>query len=176
MKKSPPFNQNMVIRGAIRRTFPRSPVYREVLYAGRREVPKYNKDGSRAKKDAVQYHCEVCLDWVSSTKIAVDHIVPVISVDNGFVDWNEFVARLYCSKENLQRICDDCHQKKTNKERFERNFKQELEQISALEKSANMNVVKAGLKKFTKKKLGSSPYPQDFIDRVERLRASIKKK
>lgn len=116
-KKRPPFNQNSAIRSALRRTFSRSPIVREVLMAGRREVPRYNKDGTRAKKDAVQYQCEVCGKWVGSTHVEVDHINPVIDNNIGFVDWNTFVARLFCGKENLQRICDDCHDKKTQAER-----------------------------------------------------------
>lgn len=116
-KKRPPYNQNSAIRSALRRTFSRSPIVREVLMAGRREVPKYNKDGTRAKKNAVQYQCEVCGKWVGSTHVEVDHINSVIDNEVGFIDWNTFIARLFCDKSNLQRICDDCHDIKTQKER-----------------------------------------------------------
>jgi 5-methylcytosine-specific restriction endonuclease McrA len=88
---------------------------------GRREVPKYRKDGSLASKPAVQYCCQVCNQWVSSTKVSVDHKEPVIPLDGSFdpqnPDWNMFVERLWCDKSNLQRICDICHQAKTNQER-----------------------------------------------------------
>jgi len=167
MKKRPPYNQNSMIRGAIRRTFSRSPVVREVLMAGRREVPKYNKDGSLAKKPAVQYQCEVCSTWVSSTKVSVDHIDPVISVDDGFVDWNQFVDRLFCDKTNLQRICDDCHDKKTASERFERMYKKELSELNDIGSSTSI------LKKLTPKRLLKYPYPKDFIDRVRQMRKRI---
>jgi 5-methylcytosine-specific restriction endonuclease McrA len=115
-KKKKTFNMNAVIRGAIRRTFARAPVKQEVLKAVRKEFPKYNKDGSRSKKDAVCYLCNVCKNYAGSTKVSVDHIVPVISVDEGFVDWNEFVKRLYCGPENLQCICENCHKIKTLEE------------------------------------------------------------
>src|SRR5690242_6187581 len=106
-KKRPPFNQNAAVRGAIRRIFSRSPVKIEVQMAHRREVPRYNKDGSRGKVDAVQYQCNVCKNWVGSTHVEVDHIVPVIEVnEQGFVDWNTFVERTFCGPENLQVICD----------------------------------------------------------------------
>lgn len=98
----------------------------------RREVPKYKQDGSRAKKDAVQYKCYVCNQWVSSTKIAVDHIVPVISVEEGFIDFNTFIERLFCGADNLGPICDSCHQKKTNAERAERNRKRDLQELEEL--------------------------------------------
>jgi hypothetical protein len=116
-KKKPKYNQNSAIRSALRRTFSRSPIVREVLMSGRREVPKYRKDGTRAKKDSVQYQCEVCSKWVGSQHIEVDHINSVIDNEIGFENWETFIERLFCSKENLQRICDDCHDKKTQAER-----------------------------------------------------------
>lgn len=119
-KKKPKWNENAAIRGALRRIFSRSPLVREVLMEGRREVPKYRKDGSRALKDSVQYQCQVCDKWVGSTKISIDHIDSVIPVNSTFLDWNQFVARLFCSKANLQRICEPCHNEKTQRERKQR--------------------------------------------------------
>ena len=121
MKKPKTFNMNATIRGAIRRTFARAPVKQEVLKAVRKEFPKYNKDGTRSKKDAVCYLCNVCKEYKGSTHVSVDHIIPVVSVEEGFVDWNVFVERLYCGKENLQVICEECHKAKTKRERDERN-------------------------------------------------------
>lgn len=173
MKKRPPFNENAAIRSAIRRVFSRSPIVREVMFKVRREVPKYNKDGSRAKKDAVQYQCGVCKTWTKSTAISVDHIEPVVSVIDGFQDWNTFVKRLgFKVPENLQVICDDCHQKKTNKERFDRQFKQDVHTITALELFGNnykKEEIKKVLTKYTPKKL--LIYPKDFVDRVVALKA-----
>jgi 5-methylcytosine-specific restriction endonuclease McrA len=174
MKKRPPFNENAAIRGAIRRTFSRSPVVREVLMEGRREVPKYNKDGTRSKKDSVQYQCQTCGEWVSSTKVAVDHIVPVISVDEGFAGWDVFVSRLFCDKSNLARICEPCHQLKSNRERFERQYKVDLQMVAELEANPDPAAVKKGLAKFSNKRLGL--YPQDFVSRVLALKALGKKK
>jgi 5-methylcytosine-specific restriction endonuclease McrA len=134
VKKKPPYNQNAAIRGALRRQFSRSPVVREVLMKVRREVPRYNKDGSRAKKDAVQYRCTPCGQWTKSTAVSVDHISPVIDVQAGFVDWNQFVARLFCDANNLQVICDTCHDDKTYAERIARltaQYNQELGEIKA---------------------------------------------
>jgi 5-methylcytosine-specific restriction endonuclease McrA len=175
MKKHKPFNHNAAIRGAIRRVFSRSPIVREVLMEGRREIPKFNKDGSRSKKDAVQYQCQICSSWVSSTKIAVDHIDPVISVDDGFVDWNTFVERLgFENKKNLQRICDDCHNKKTNAERFKRNFAVELNELADMESvKPLLEEKKKWLKKFNKKRFERFSYPQDFIDRINALKRRV---
>jgi 5-methylcytosine-specific restriction endonuclease McrA len=134
MKKKFKYNQNSVIRGALRRIFARSPLVQEIRNESRREIPRQRKDGSRAKKDWVQRQCQVCLQWVGSSKITIDHIQPVVSIEDGFQDWNEFVARLWCDKGNLQRLCDDCHTKKTAIERTSRLLKQYSEELAAIEK------------------------------------------
>jgi len=148
--------------------FSRSPVVREVQAKVRREVPKYNKDGSRAKKNAVQYQCNLCKQWTKSTAIAVDHIEPVIDVEHGFTDWNAFVKRLFCEASNLQVVCDDCHQKKTNKERHDRQLLKDKELLGKLEKLSDSSSVIEGLKKFTKKKLLT--YPAEIVTRVLALK------
>ena len=127
------YNQVSAIRGALRRVFSHSPIVRQVMNKVRREVPKFNKDGSRAKKDAVQYLCSKCLEYVKSTAISVDHIVPVIGVDDGFIDWNTFVNRLFCSEENLQVVCKGCHDAKTASERSERLTKRYTAELDAIE-------------------------------------------
>lgn len=145
-KKRPLFNQEMSIRGVNRRLFARSPLVQEKLDESRQEFPRYKKDGTLAKKPWVKRQCEVCNQWVGSTKIAIDHIDPVVPPD-GFPAhydmWDRitlFLKRLWCEKSNLQRICDECHDKKTYKERIERLTKQytlELDEIETLLKSFN---------------------------------------
>ena len=132
-KKKPKYNQNSQIRSAIRRAFSRSPMVQEVLKAARTEQPKYNKDGSLAKKPAVFYTCAECKKKFKGTEVAVDHIDPVIPIDETFTDWNTFVDRLWCDKENLQVLCSyliknihlhgnipSCHHKKTQEEKAAR--------------------------------------------------------
>jgi 5-methylcytosine-specific restriction endonuclease McrA len=150
------WNEDAAIRGALRRVFSRSPVIREVLTRVRREIPRYNKDGSRAKKDAVQYLCNVCNEYVGSTKIAVDHISPVVSVEDGFIDLNTFRERLFCNASNLQVICDECHNAKTQEERIKRLLKQYTAELAEIEQDLQNNGdrKKAGLllKKYIAKK------------------------
>lgn len=157
MAKNKVFNQEAAIRGALRRTFSRSPVIREVLFKVRREVPKYNKDGGRAKKDAVQYQCNVCKEYVGSTKVSVDHVIPVVSVNDGFVDFNTFINRLFCGPDNLQVICDDCHNKKTQSERIARLLLQYAKELDEIEfgiknKTVSNKEALALLKKYIAKK------------------------
>lgn len=159
MKKKPPFNQNAAIRGAIRRIFSRSPVKQEVLKAVRRESPKYNKNGERSKKDAVEYLCNNCKQYVGSTKVEVDHLQPVIEINElGFVDWNTFVDRLFCKADQLQVLCDPCHDIKTAQERKERqSFKDKVildkieNQIKAIDSIHHAKDLLKQTKKFTTK-------------------------
>jgi len=156
-KTKPKYNQNSTIRGALRRAFARSPAVQDVMAASRREVPRFNKDGSRHKKNWVQRQCQVCDTWVSTSKMAVDHIDPVISVEDGFQDWNEFIARLWCDPTNLQRICDTCHDKKTQEERIARLLKQYTEELDDIEKKFNIlkkdpKALRKLLSKYTAKK------------------------
>lgn len=170
------YNQSSVIRGALRRAFARSPLVVEKMQESRREVPRYLKDGSRAKKNWVQRQCEVCGSWVGSTKISVDHKEPVVSVSDGFVDWNEFVARLWCPKENLQRICDSCHNTKTQTERISRlllQYGKELDQLELEIKAKTVSTVDAlkTLKKYLAKKktAGLNPVVQRAISIKDKL-------
>jgi len=181
-KKRPPYNQNATIRGALRRAFARSPVVQEIMNESRREEPRYKKDGSLAKKPWVKRQCQVCSNWVGSTKIAVDHINPVVSVDDGFQDWNEFVDRLWCDKKNLQRICNDCHDVKTQHERITRLTKQYTKELNDLETAIlfmrqgkntwTSKELKKQLTKYTAKKKTKGLEP--IVQRAQRLKDSLK--
>lgn len=173
------FNENAALRGAWRRIFSRSPIVIEILNEGRRTVPRYKKDGSRHKVDEVQFNCQVCDSWVMKKFMSVDHIIPVIAVDNttGHVDdWNEFHDRLFCDKKNLQRICDPCHDKKTYAERMKRNtikYNEELDFINVQwnEGSLTLDVLKKTLKKYmTAKK------PPAIKDRATKFLQNLVKK
>jgi hypothetical protein len=135
------WNEDSALRSAWRRIFSRSPIVIEVMKAGKRYVPKFNSDGSRSKKDSVEFLCNVCKKWVKASvggkgNVAVDHIIPVISTENteGKVqDWNLFKSKLFCAKSNLQIICKTCHIKKSNEERNKRNALKDQVALSNLE-------------------------------------------
>lgn len=158
------WNESAACRGAWRRIFARSPVCLEILKEGKRYVPKYNKDGKRSKKDAVEYHCQVCNKWVKGSikgksNIQVDHIIPVIDEKVGFVDWNVFHVRLFCDKKNLQRICSPDHKVKTQAERMRRNtikYNRELDIIEELIRDPKISM-KAGKKLISKYKTKTRP-------------------
>ena len=152
------WNESSACRGAWRRIFARSPICIEVLKEGKRYVPKYKKDGTRSKKDAVEYNCQVCNRWVrgsikGKSNIAVDHIIPVIDEEGGFVDWNTFHDRLFCDKSNLQRICTLCHKIKTRIERLKRNTIKYNKELDILENRVLAGRLELDYLKETKKSI-----------------------
>lgn len=140
-KKRPPFNEDAVLRGAWRRIFKQSDIYKETIEAATRRVPRYNQDGSRAKVDSKEALCNVCKQWVKfsvggKNNVEVDHIKPVIGVDDisGKVrDWNVYKSHLFCDKSNLQVACGPCHDLKTKYERDTRSTIRDKIKLDALE-------------------------------------------
>jgi len=85
---------------------------------------------SETKKEANRgrgkYKCAACKQTVGPTikvgrkrvnNVFVDHINPIVDPAVGFVDWDTFINRMFCEKDNLQLLCGDCHDKKSLKER-----------------------------------------------------------
>jgi hypothetical protein len=52
--------------------------------------------------------------------VLVDHIVPVVCPNMGFVDWDSFIDRLFCDSSGLQVLCHECHLAKTADEKIVR--------------------------------------------------------
>lgn len=92
----------------------------------RRWPPKWEclKEASVGKKInkatgrmAEHYKCAECKEDFPSKEVQTDHRSPVVEPEVGFVDWDTFIQRLYCDKENLQILCTSCHKAKTLTER-----------------------------------------------------------
>jgi len=68
------------------------------------------------KRQKFEYQCNSCKKWYPEKKINVDHIVPAGTLTCAN-DLPAFVERLFCEQENLQVLCQDCHNEKTQKEK-----------------------------------------------------------
>lgn len=97
------FNYKTYSQNLLRRGFRRSPLY---LYA------KQN-----AKRGYGKYECSSCKKLKGPKQIEVDHAVPVIDPKTGYIDLEQYAKRVYCEINNLQVLCKDCHDEKTNVER-----------------------------------------------------------
>ena len=82
---------------------------REVKLAARRPYcgPK--------KQQRWEYQCACCKGWFADKETQVDHITPVGSL-KGPEDLAGVVSRMFCEKDGLQVLCDQCHDKKTKQD------------------------------------------------------------
>jgi len=68
------------------------------------------------KRQKFEYQCATCKQWFQEKKINVDHISPAGSL-NCAADLPGFVERLFCEQDNLQVLCEKCHDVKTKIEK-----------------------------------------------------------
>jgi 5-methylcytosine-specific restriction endonuclease McrA len=68
------------------------------------------------KRQKFEYQCAECLSWFPDKKINVDHISPAGSLRSG-ADLEGFIERLFCEVDNLQVLCTECHNVKTQNEK-----------------------------------------------------------
>jgi len=100
----------------------RWPPRNEALKSCRRELPrKIKKDGTLYKKPNFEYPCNKCKAWFKSSDVIVDHIIPIVNPADITARSEEeyigkFAVSLLCYTDNLQVLCEPCHDKKTKKE------------------------------------------------------------
>lgn len=104
-----------------------------------RDLSRYwyeKKDARDAAKERVQvgvflngkakfknmYRCNSCNELFDQPDTHMDHKIPVISIEDGFVDWNTYIERLFTTQDNYQLLCTGCHQIKTT---FENELRKE---------------------------------------------------
>lgn len=81
------------------------------------EAKTEKKTNKKTGRLAQHYKCASCGEEFAGKDVAVDHIDPVVDPEKGFEDWNTFIERLYCDKDNLQVLCKTCHDLKSKNER-----------------------------------------------------------
>lgn len=68
------------------------------------------------KRRKKEYQCAICKQWKGSKDVSVDHIIPVGSLTK-FDDLPGFCERLFCSKDKLRCLCNECHHVVTQEQR-----------------------------------------------------------
>ena len=59
-----------------------------------------------------EYQCNLCKNWFAEKEINVDHIIPAGQLRSA-LDLPVFVETLFCEVDNLQTLCNSCHDLKT---------------------------------------------------------------
>lgn len=83
------------------------------------EAKRGKQINSSTGRLAEHYQCSCCGELYGAKYVVVDHINPVVPV-TGFVSWDDAIARMFCSAENLQVLCKECHRQKSKIENEER--------------------------------------------------------
>lgn len=96
------------LRGGFRKYPPKYEVLKAALWG--------KKLNSKTGRQAIHYTCANCKHEYPAKEIQIDHIEAVVLPEEGFVSWDKFIERLFCSKDNLQALCISCHKKKTKDE------------------------------------------------------------
>jgi len=102
---------------------------RSLLRRGSQRWPPISEIKKKARVARGTYLCNICQETVPVSilvdgkrrrNVEIDHIEPIVTPSEGFVDWNKFIANLFCEESNLQVTCSACHNKKSSNERQER--------------------------------------------------------
>jgi hypothetical protein len=59
------------------------------------------------------HECASCKGMFKANEVAKDHIEPVIDLQKGFTNWDDYVNRLFVPVEGYQILCKPCHESKT---------------------------------------------------------------
>lgn len=105
------------VKGGLRRAFARSELYHMARSIYR--VEHFDPNHPRCKKWA---YCAACGIVTPEWRTDLDHIHPLVPFDKHFEDMSldEAAERLWCELDNLQVLCETCHQLKSNEEKEKR--------------------------------------------------------
>lgn len=90
---------------------------KNTLRRGSYRWPWRNIAVAESKVGRNQYRCAKCNNLVPNKSKKVDHKLPVVDPEVGFVNWDVYIKRLYCGPSNFQVLCEECHAQKTQEER-----------------------------------------------------------
>lgn len=98
---------------------------KSLLRKGSMRWAPINETKKAAWVERGKYLCAGCKQVVPLTlngkkNVFVDHVLPVVSVEEGFVSWDTYIDRLFCEADNLQVLCKSCHDSKSAEEKEQR--------------------------------------------------------
>ena len=114
------------IRSALRQ---KSRWWKPILLCKQQSKRAYKGPNKRQK---FEYQCNLCKQWFADKNINVDHKVPAGSLQCAN-DLPGFVERLFCEIDNLQVLCNVCHDSKTKKEKDGKKHRSKAKQKTKLQ-------------------------------------------
>lgn len=75
--------------------------------------PPRNEAKKLARVERGKYKCAKCNNIFGPSEVVVDHINPVVSVEEGFTNLGDYVESLFCKVEGFQILCISDHDEKT---------------------------------------------------------------
>lgn len=66
-----------------------------------------------SRVDRGLYKCAGCGESFKEKDTIIDHIDPVVPLEEGFTNWDDFVNKLFVSVNKLQILCNSCSDVKT---------------------------------------------------------------
>lgn len=76
-----------------------------------------------ARVERGKYKCAVCGGIFPNKEVQLDHVEPVINPMTGFVDWNDYINRLFVDVDGWQVLCLADHKSKSIAENVKRRKK-----------------------------------------------------
>lgn len=80
------------------------------------KFPPRNEALKKARVDRGLYKCAGCSKITDRHDIRMDHILPIVDPNVGFVDWNSYIERMFCDEIGYQALCNSCHDQKSQGE------------------------------------------------------------
>lgn len=106
-----------LIKSALRRVFARSELHQQVMKEG--AIEHFDEARPRCR---FYGWCQVCGTVTPRWLLVVDHLETFVEIGKNFTDYtlDEALDRLWCPLSNLQRICKECHSRKSKTEAAQR--------------------------------------------------------
>ncbi len=91
-----------------------------LLRRGSYKWPYRSEAMQAARVERGIYTCAICKQRRRNKDVQLDHIAPVVDPNDGFVGFNNYIARLLPGLAGWQVLCVDCHKAKTKEENAKR--------------------------------------------------------
>lgn len=100
------------------------------------------------RKDAVKKatlpdgrsRCEMCHGPFEKSMTDVDHMDPVVSIEEGWTNWDDYINRLLCAADRLRVLCKPCHRNLTGQQNVARGVQRRTRKTSKTNTTPGVDV------------------------------------